>query len=210
MNDLLTLQSNIDQAIGRRDQLVTQLKKHTKERNSLKKSISDHEEARMIVQKVSKLIQSTIENYVSEMVTLALGAVFPEEDIKFELEFEERRGNVEGDLWFVEEGNRARPRESSQSGGAIDVASIALRIALWSLTKQTRNTLILDEPFRNLKDETKQLQMRAREMIKSLSSHPDINLQIIMISHDPTIQEGADRLFKVTKENKVSKVEVIL
>lgn len=199
----------INQHIGKRDALRTALEAKKKQLKDSKRRLRWTEKGRTIVQREAKALQRGTEEYVSDMVTLALQAVFTEEDLSFELEFEERRGKTEADLWLIEEGERVRPRESTFGGGVIDVASIALRIAIWSLSRKTRNTIILDEPFSSLKDPSGTLQKQAREMLVDLSRHPDIQLQIIMISHDPDIQEGGDRIFDVTKVGGISQVEVL-
>jgi ABC-type proline/glycine betaine transport system ATPase subunit len=90
------------------------------------------------------------------------------------------------------------------------VAGFALRLASWSMENpHSRNTLIMDEPFKHLKgfDEN----VRVIAMVKELSKK--LNLQIIMV-HDERvpfeeIEKGADKIFHTTIRHGISKVEVL-
>jgi DNA repair exonuclease SbcCD ATPase subunit len=106
---------------------------------------------------------------------------------------------MECDLVFVKNGNEYKPLDSCGYGAA-DVASFALRIAYWSLGN-TRPVLIWDEPFRQL---DKKKQEMAAEMVAKLSKQ--LGIQIIIITHSDELAECADKVFKVSMENNISKV----
>ena len=76
-------------------------------------------------------------------------------------------------------------------GGVIDIISLSLRIAYWSM-KPNRPVFILDEPLRFLSVD---LQERASEMLKTISD--ELGVQIIMVSHLPNIIGSADKVFNV-------------
>ena len=80
----------------------------------------------------------------------------------------------------------------------VDVASFALRISLWALKNpKSRNTLLLDEPFKNL---SRKYLPKASDMLKKLCDR--MKLQIIMIAHPPELIEAADRVFNVELDKK--------
>ena len=110
------------------------------------------EEAQIIIQNVAQKTQQELQYRLSDLCSLALKAVFAN-PYKLTVEFEIKRGKTECKLSFEKNGELFSPMDSS-GGGAIDIASMALRIAIWSITSpKTRNTLILDEPFRFLSEE---------------------------------------------------------
>lgn len=158
------------------------------------------EEARLIIQTVGQKTQQELEFQISEIVSMALAAVF-DDPYKFKIEFVLRRGKTEADLYFMKDGNRYFPLDDN-GGGAVDVASFALRIALWGL-KKNRNVIFFDEPFKFL---SKKYQIRAGEMIKLISKK--LNLQIIFITHINELIEASDKVFRISKKQSTSMVDI--
>lgn len=197
------LRTQLEQQKGRRDQLLSQADTATDRIRRLKKRGKHLEKAQAIIQVVARSTQQELEYHISELVSLALEAVFPD-PYKLDLSFELKRGRSEAVLSFVspEDGGKIHPL-SAAGGGVVDVAAFALRVALYSLQRpKTRATLILDEPFRFL---SRDLQLRASAMLKEISER--LKLQIILVSHDPNIIESADKTFTVKISKGVSKVE---
>lgn len=159
------------------------------------------EKARVLAQKVAAQIQTQVEDYISNLVTMALAAVF-DDPYEFKVSFEPRRNQLECDMVFVKNGNECDPEDSS-GGGAMDVASMALRIAIWSIRK-TRAVQILDEPTRFV---SRDLQENVSDMIKSLSD--ELGIQILMVSHSPEIIKSADRVFQVENDKGVAKIQTV-
>jgi len=188
---------------GQREILVrdrNQIAEKIKEEEELDKHLLD---VRVFLQTVANATQQELEYHVSEIVSLALEAVF-EDPYKFKLVFTPRRGRSEADLFFEKNGVRIDPMTAAGCG-AVDIASFALRIALWSLrTPRTRNTIVFDEPFKYL---SKDLQTKASSMVKEISQK--LNLQIIIITHEEAFVEQADKVYRVTKRGPVSKVRKV-
>ncbi len=154
------------------------------------------EQAAAIIQEVARITQEQLQYNISELVTLALSSVF-ENPYTFEVEFVTKRNQTEVNLWFVKKNERIQPMYAS-GGGVVDIAAFALIVSLWALKNpRTRNTLILDEPFRNL---SRKYLPKASEMLKMLSSK--MNLQIIMVAHPVELIEAADKVFEVTIDKK--------
>ena len=128
---------------------------------------------------------------------------------KLVVEFVQRRNKTECDLFFERSGNRIDPISSS-GGGAVDVAAFALRIASWSMqAPKSRNTIILDEPFKHLRGKAEN--ERVLQMIKEISLK--LIIQIIMIGDEKvskdTILNIADKVFETEiKQGKTSIKEI--
>lgn len=168
---------------------------------SLEEKLDVIEKAREIIRIVALDTQRQLEYQISEIVSLALASVF-EEPYKLKLNFVEQRGKTEAVITFERNNQECNPLTAS-GGGAVDVACMALRLSLWSLQqKRTRNTIILDEPFKCL---SKDLSEKAGQLLKMLSDK--LGIQFILVTHDQNIVPYADKVFKVSKNSNYSKVE---
>jgi len=169
-------------------------------RKDLRRSLRFHERAREIIREVGLKTQEQLQYHISDITSLALGAVFSD-PYKLVVEFVQRRNKTECDLWFERDGERIDPISAS-GGGAVDVASFALRIAAWSMQRpRSRQVIILDEPMRFLSVD---LQERASAMMKEISNK--LGLQFIIITHESTLAAEADRVFEVTIKKGVTQI----
>lgn len=166
-----------------------------------KAHLKDLEEALDIMNTVGTLVQQEFEEVVEELVTQALRFVFGD-SYSFEVESKISRNQPEINLYINVDGERYIPEDDS-SGGEMDVASFALRVILWAIQyDRTEPVLALDEPFRNLsRDHIGQV----GEMLRYLSE--TLGLQMVIITHEPALAEGADKSFVVVRERGISKVE---
>lgn len=159
----------------------------------------DLEEAQRVIQYVATTTQEQLKFHIENLVSLALASVFGEDAYEFEIGMEIRRGQTEADLYFVRNGEKVNPISAS-GGGAVDVASFALRVSLWSLQqKKTRPIFILDEPMKNI---SATYQEKASEMLKSVSDK--LGLQIIMVTHNESLTDASDKIIKVGIKRGVS------
>jgi len=180
--------------------LLTQKSREEKNLVAQKRQGDNLLEVRALFQQAAKDTQQKLEFHINSMVSAALASVFEENPYEFQLEFVEKRGKTEANVWFVRNNQKMKPIDAS-GGGADDVADLASRIAFWSLSKQTRPLFILDEPFRNLNEER---QERALDMLRMLSEKQ--GLQIIMVSHIKSLISGADKEFKLVFRNGKSTI----
>ncbi len=198
MFDSKTLRHCLEQRRGKQQQLqqaAAELKEQIKE---LKGSLRRHERAREIIREVGLATQQQLQFHISEITSLALEAVFTN-PYSLVAEFVQRRNKTECDLFFERNAEKIDPLTAS-GGGAVDVASFALRVASWSMSSpHSRNVLLLDEPFKHLSTE---LLPKAGEMIKQISEK--LGLQIIMVTHSEELTDTADKIFKVSIKKGVS------
>lgn len=147
------------------------------------------EKARIVLQEVAQATQAKLEYNIENLVTLALHSVFPD-PYNFKVQFLQKRNKTECELLFEKNETYFKPLESS-GGGPIDVASLALRLTFWKLTK-SRPVLILDEP---LKFVSSDLRSFCGKILKDLSEK--MGVQIIMISHLSELLEYADNVIDI-------------
>lgn len=193
------MRAEINKTLAKLQMLVEESEENTEHIEIVEQVLQDKDEARIIIQQAVQIKQRNLEDYLSDIVTKALDIVFLDEAKEFVVEFVPRRGNTECDLWFRSGNNLIAPLDNSGFGEA-DVASFALRAAYWSLGN-TRNTLVVDEPFKYL-DGTRL--DRAIEMVKALSD--ELGLQMILVTHESEMDKLFDKRFHVVMKNKVSTV----
>lgn len=178
--------------------LTSQLNQNKKDLVENEDHLLNCQKARTVVQIVAEETQKKIEYQVSNLVSLALASVFLD-PYEFKLKFVMRRNKTEADMLFIKNGHEGNPIEIA-GGGALDVASFALRVAIWSI-KPTNNVLIQDEPFHFL---SRNLQNKCSQMIKKISQK--LGIQFIIVSHIPEITDAADKVFNVSYEDGISKI----
>ena len=185
---------------GQKQQIQNLLNSTKESLKTKQQELIDCEEAQIVIQKVAQLTQEELKIHISNLVTLALESVF-DEPYEFEVDFVQRRGQSEADLWFVIDGERIDPLSAS-GGGVVDVAAFGLRVSLWSLQKpRSRSIIVLDEPFKYL---SSNYQQKAGELLKVISEK--LKLQILMISHIEPLVEAADNVIKISQKKGVSYV----
>ena len=139
--------------------------------------------AQEFVQHAAQQVQQEAHKQIARVVSRCLSAVFQE---RYELRilFERKRGKTEADFIYMKDGHKVNPHVDS--GGVMEVASLALRLASLVMTMPpARRLLVLDEPFLGLsKENLRKMGM----LLESLSK--ELGVQIIMCTHDEQLQVG--------------------
>lgn len=138
------------------------------------------ERVQLIIQAAAKATQEQLSYRISELTSLALAQVFPD-PYELVVTFENKRGRTEALLLFRDcNGEEVEPMEAS-GGGAWDVASLALRLSLWSLQKpRSRATMVLDEPFKFLHGERPQ--RAVCKLVQELAKR--LKMQFIIVTQE--------------------------
>ena len=200
MTDVSQLRTNLERLKGQKIQVRKSLIEVKQEFRDAKKSLHLHEKAKEVIRIVGLETQQKLQFHISDITSLALEAVFPD-PYELKANFVQRRNKTECDLTFVRDEMEIDPIEAS-GVGAIDVAAFALRIASWSMNiPHTRNTIILDEPFRFL---SKNYQEQASMMIKEISQK--LGIQMLIVTHETALTESADKIFNISIKNGISKI----
>jgi len=182
---LENIQEALQKNTVRRDLLLEQKEDFAIRLIEAQLGLSDAIEARLIIQEVAKNTLTYISMSVGDLVTQAMAAVFTD-PYKFIIEFVNRRNSTECDLLFEKRGNRIEPMEAS-GGGAVDIASFALRGTFFMLEGGLRPLLILDEPFKFVSSD---LHDACSLMLKTISEQ--LGFQIIMVTHLDKIIDAVD------------------
>mgnify|MGYP001566575746 FL=1 len=195
------LRRNLERKKGERQRCLSEYKRIRASLSLLKQELQYSKKAQLIIQKVAKETQEQLQIHISSLVSTALKAVY-KNPYKFICKFEIKRGKTECKLLFERNSKKIDPLLAS-GGGVVDVASFALRVALWSLAPQkSRNVLILDEPFKNINDKSRVLHQKLSEMVKMISKK--LNIQMIIISMIPEMENIADKIFRIKLKKGVS------
>lgn len=198
-----TPRTRLERLLGEREVLQRQLKEADKRRTSALADLDELDQAFKIASAVMLATQMETKEFIERAVSLALRTVFGP-SYSFTIDYQTKRGQSEAVLLVLKDGEPYSPEDES-GGGIVDVTSFGLRLALWALSGQkTAPVFLLDEPARNLSRD--RLETFA-QMLRELSEM--FKVQIIQVSHDPTLIEGSDRAFMVTQRDGVSKVSEI-
>lgn len=200
--ELTQIRRRLEQEKGSFTMLRKKLHAYNDEISELEKKKQDIELARVLIREVGFKTQEQLQYHISDITSLALSAVF-EDPYELKVSFVQRRDKMECDLTFTRAGVELDPLNSS-GYGAVDVASLALRVASWSMQRpRRRNTIILDEPLKYLSED---MQVFAGKMIKELSDK--LGLQFIIVTHEPLLADFADKTFLVRQHIKTKKSKV--
>ncbi|KKK64526.1 hypothetical protein LCGC14_2983310, partial [marine sediment metagenome] len=151
MHSIQDIRNQLERRKGKRDQIEISITNLSEKLSTTKRDLHRHEEAREILRAVGLETQRALQFHISDITSLALEAVFSESPTgPYELvaEFIQRRNKTECDLYFSRQGSRVDPLDAS-GGGAVDVASFALRIASWSMKSPEHATSRLDRVGRS-------------------------------------------------------------
>lgn len=142
-------------------------------------------QAQDVLQHLAQAVQQQAHERISRVVSSCLEAVFGDGAYEFQIQFERKRGKTEAQLRFVRGELNADPL-SAAGGGAVDVASLALRVACVMLHRpRLSKVIILDEPLKYVSAEYRP---NVRQMVEGLSR--DLGFQIIMVTHAKDLVAG--------------------
>ena len=202
MPNLPEYRTRLQRLQGQRDRLKQDAQKYRAEAEKWTREALWSEEARVRMQTVAQDTQRQLEYHISEPVSLAQAAVFPD-PYALKVVFDMKRGKTECSLAYVRDGREYRDVLFSVGGGAADVGAFALQVAALTLARpRPRMVLLADEPLKWLKGGD--LPEKGAEMIGLVSRQ--VGVQVICISHIPDQIAGADRVFRFTKKGAESEV----
>jgi len=200
MSNIQQLRNRLEQQKGQKQQIEQNVSTLTLSIKEKSRDLRRHEQAREVIREVGLKTQQQLQYHISDITSLALDAVF-NDPYKLVAEFVQRRNKTECDLYFERDGEQFDPLSAS-GGGAVDVASFALRVASWSMQRpKSRATLILDEPLRFLSADH---QEKASVMIKEISQK--LGIQFIIITHEPVLASYADKTFETKIRKGVTQI----
>lgn len=212
--NLSDLQTRFNQLSGERNIVREKLKTAKTKRRELKQELHFAEQASALIQLCAQQTQEQLRYQLSELPKLALSSVF-DDPYDFDVRFEQRRGGVEVDFWFIRDGQPISPKDNTGLG-PVDIAGMALRPALWSLQNpRCRASIWLDEPFKHLKGQeaNKRVLAMLKEICKPIPERNWPGLQIVMVADERAsredIMEVADKIFEFSMRGRQTVVTEI-
>jgi DNA repair exonuclease SbcCD ATPase subunit len=157
---------------------------------------------------LDSLSQDEVERGVSAYISLleeGLKAIFPEQEVGLKAEIKRVRGKVAVNLKTTfkgEDGLEIEGDGMDAFGGAVTtIQSLLLRISL-ILKRNLRPMLILDETFPAVDGDRVEILV---DFLKILCNRLDMD--ILCITHDPTIAENCDIGYKITPTKDGAKLK---
>lgn len=178
--------SKLNRLLNERELASRQVEEEQKTLEEAKKKLVSIEEARSIVQQITRTIQESCHRQVSEIASRCLEAIFGEDSYSLKIHFEEKRGKTEARIVLKRGDMELDDPLNECGGGTVDVCAFALRLAALILSwPKKRKLIVADEPFRHLSAEYRPM---ARRMLESLSK--ELGIQIIFVTHSHQLQVG--------------------
>ena len=147
-----------------------------------------------LLQEISTSAQTKFLSDIEFLVSDGLSAVF-ESPIKFQINSSVKGSQIYLDFTLKNEDGTETDVADARGGGLVALCGIILRIVMLRLLgDQVRQVLVLDEPLAHLSE---YYVAGAGELLQKLSDKLDI--QIIMITHQPEFIEFADTVYELKK-----------
>lgn len=145
-----------------------------------------------VAQTVSVTLQSQVKDKIVSVVQTGLDATFPGNG--FAMDFVSRRDRTEVDMYVTDPGGNRQSILDGSGGGLKDIVSFLLRVSIWSMDRGTSDVILLDEPMKFMSAGHRE---EGASLLEVLSG--DLGVQFLVVSHVQEIIDGADVVYKVTK-----------
>lgn len=161
----------------------------------LQQKIEDLQAEDILLVKVAELFKHLLNKYVyeyaesfSEIVTEGLQSIYHDQDVRFAIEVDQKRGKVYANFVIEENGVRGAPLESF-GGGVSSVVSLLMRI-LVVLKSGMARYLILDESLASLSDEYVE---PCGDFLRKLCEELDVH--ILLVTHNQDFVDQSDNAY---------------
>jgi ABC-type transporter Mla maintaining outer membrane lipid asymmetry ATPase subunit MlaF len=197
--DVATASTLINGLVAKKQVFEKLVDEKTKELKKLTLDVETSKQALNILQEVALQTQASLKFNIEAPVTSALSSVLAE-PYQFKLKFDIAYGKTTCKLLFEQNGSEIVPKDAT-GGTALDLASLALRVALYNLAiKKTDNVFILDEFTKHISAD---YLSATGDFIKQLSE--SLGIQFIFVTHDlEHLAAKSDNVVRITKQNGVS------
>lgn len=188
----------------RRRAMAEELDVASAQLKALEAGMDDFARAQVFFAELAEQTQRQFREQVERLSTAAVHSVF-DRPYQVKLSSERKRGRMETEILVVENGEEFQPR-AEMGGSMVDLLSFAMRIILWSMqAPRSRNTFILDEPFKFL-GSGERLQ-HAGQMLSEIAR--SLQVQLIIVTHEEELAELAETAYQVTHDGTESRVIVL-
>lgn len=181
---------------GKRQELERQYRSIREEWEDLHKKQDLYDKVRILLQTAADHARIQAKKQMETLVTNALQFVFGPM-FQFEIELTDHGGKPHAEFYVITEweGQRIRTKpQEARGGGVVDITSLALRVAFMeSFRPRPEGPLILDEPGKHVSLE---YVIPLLEFLKSVGEM--FGRQIILVTHDSHLTEGAEQVFQIS------------
>ncbi|RKZ97856.1 MAG: hypothetical protein DRQ46_03860 [Gammaproteobacteria bacterium] len=138
---------------------------------------------------------------LGDIITEGIAIVFPDAQLKFVVNFVERRNNVEADILLEDSDGEQFSVLDDSGGGLADFIALLLRIT-YIILSEHNNILIADEPLKFIdRDRIPEASQFIRKVCE------DFDFQLVFVSHIPEMVAESETVYKVTKSKGISTVK---
>ncbi|MGI5838324.1 MAG: ATPase [bacterium] len=188
----------------RLDRLQSEITANAEELKVCRAKIELLEQVKIVLQSTSEYARDQARQQIELLVTHALQYVFGS-GIEFSIKMNILRNRPEAEFYVISKYGSLtvenRP-EDARGGGVVDVISLALRIAmLHSYQPDIDGPLVLDEPAKHVSDD---YIANVAEFLRYVSQV--FGRQVIMVTHNQTLTDIADKAYKVEMKEGKSRV----
>lgn len=201
--ELSILKTKYQKMVGMRDRQQNIIDKFNEQLEEAKDESVLILQALTVITSLADEARQAFKKEVDQLVTLAVKSVFSEK-YAFDLQMTIKNNRLQCLPTITEtiNGKTEHYTPKDDMGGSIlDSIGFALRILLQKLGQsRTRPIQLLDEPMKNTGHG--ELLVQAGNMLSELSR--SLQLQLIIITHDPELAEIGDRVWNVSRKEGVS------
>jgi len=148
-----------------------------------------------IVIELAKQSQLSVKKHIENIVTHALKTVYDDE-FKFIMEIEQKRDQQEIKFFVkTKSGALLELRKDVTAAGVLDISSLGLKLAIYSLDADSIPIMFYDEPMKNLGD----MITLGGKVLKSISK--SMGIQSFIITHDDRLKEIGDKIYLIGENN---------
>jgi DNA repair exonuclease SbcCD ATPase subunit len=135
----------------------------------------------------SEFYRDKIKNKIEKLANSALAAIFVDKEMEFRIIGNKTVRGLNYDIYIYTD-KTLTPLKDCKGGGVLDVISLSLKISFLKMFPNLRQTMILDEPFRNL--DCKRI-IPAVEWLREVSNK--LGIQFLIVTHRDEMGEVADK-----------------
>ncbi|NIK67900.1 chromosome partitioning protein ParA [Paenibacillus sp. BK720] len=204
--DIRAAREKLAARIGQRDLILKERDQAQIRSLEASKQLGVNDQVQILLQKSSEYARQQVKGRVEQIVTQALQVVFPERGYAFHIVLDVKGLQPIAEYWLYSEGvmRQMVGPDYGRGGGAVDVVTLALRLALAEL-EQIDGPLLMDEVGKHVSAEfAPNVAFFLKEYSKQLGR------QIILITHNEHLAAVGDRSLRVSqKRNGESEVRAI-
>jgi DNA repair exonuclease SbcCD ATPase subunit len=200
--DLRDAREKLSVKIGKRDLLRQQRDAAVIRKAEAEQQLGQYDLVQILLQKTSDYARQQAKIRMEQTVTEALNIVFHDKHYRFEIRLDVRSNQPIAEYWLESSGvwTQLKPPDYDRGGGAVDIISLALRLAIGELVG-AKGPLFLDEIGKHVSAE---YIPNVAYFLKEYSRR--FNRQIVLITHNKHLAEIGDLSLHVTQRNGESRV----